>query len=174
METTETGVGVEDLEEPTRQSAIELIHPVFWTRVATGLEILKQDGLVLYPFETLRSPERQDWMFAFGRTVPGRILTRARAWSSWHQYGLAVDLVFDGDPSTAKIDWSWTGNWQRFGEVMEAQGLTWLGSPKSEFNEMPHVQLTAGMNLIVARSLFNEGGIPLVWDRFNQLLEAVV
>lgn len=45
-------------------------------------------------FEALRSEERQAWLYAQGRTRPGNKVTNAKsARTSWHGYGLAVDVV---------------------------------------------------------------------------------
>lgn len=38
-----------------------------------------------------RSPEEQDSLYESGRSRPGKIVTMARAWESWHNYGLAID-----------------------------------------------------------------------------------
>jgi peptidoglycan L-alanyl-D-glutamate endopeptidase CwlK len=51
-------------------------------------------------FETLRTQERQDWLYAQGRTRPGKIVTRTK--KSNHADGNAVDIVFldrNGNPT---------------------------------------------------------------------------
>lgn len=62
------------------------------------------------PFEGYRSPERQNYLFTVEKT------TKARAFQSAHQYGLAVDFV----PQVGG-KWSWDDNhdWEhlKFGAV---------------------------------------------------------
>ena len=41
---------------------------------------------------TYRSIERQNELFAQGRTAPGAIVTNARGGQSMHNYGLALDI----------------------------------------------------------------------------------
>lgn len=50
------------------------------------------------PFEGFRSNERQDYLYTVEKT------TKARAWRSAHNYGLAVDYVAYKDGV-----WSWEG-----------------------------------------------------------------
>ena len=56
--------------------------------------------------ETRRSFDRQNELFAQGRTAPGRIVTNARAGDSPHQYGLAADVTSSfgyGSPAALQI-----------------------------------------------------------------------
>lgn len=65
------------------------------------------------PFEGLRSPAKQETAFRAGAT-------KARAWQSPHQYGLAVDFVArHGDT------WSWakTHDWAFLARCAIARGL---------------------------------------------------
>lgn len=96
---------------------------------------------------TYRDAESQDALFAQGRTLPGRIVTNARAGQSWHNYGLAFDVV----PLRAgKPVWGTTGAdlalWRQVGEVGKRCGLEWAGEWK-RFREYPHFQWTGGLTL---------------------------
>jgi peptidoglycan L-alanyl-D-glutamate endopeptidase CwlK len=74
--------------------------------------------------EGYRSPARQDLLAAMGSAV-----TNARAFQSWHQYGLAADCAFlrDGKLVISEKDpWAMRG-YQLYGEVAESLGLTWGG-----------------------------------------------
>jgi hypothetical protein len=90
-------------------------------------------GLPLKVFEAWRSPDRQRFLFEQGRTRPGPKVTFARAWESYHQYGLAVDIVGFVDGK-----WTWDlpdATWQRMHAIGAAHGLERLGF------ETPHLQL---------------------------------
>lgn len=85
-------------------------------------------------FEGYRSPERQDELFR----SPGSV-TRARAWQSAHQYGLAVDYVF------------WTGerwSWDESHPWEEMRGIAFLSHPRKFLRaplrwDLPHLEHTA-------------------------------
>lgn len=87
----------------------------------------KKTEFLLLPFEGYRSPERQ-------RSL-GKGVTKAGAWLSPHQFGLAVDFVADlntrrGPFPTPKADkphWYWPdashGDWRVLAEAAASVGL---------------------------------------------------
>lgn len=154
-----------------RSASLDALHPTFRERLERGITLARAEGLPVHIFETTRTPERQNWLYGSGRTYPGKIITKASAWSSFHQYAVAADLAFDADIKTPKIEWTWDGNWKRLGEILMAQGLEWFGAPGSKFPEAPHFQLTGGITIMVARMLYNEGGLPAVWRKIDELLK---
>jgi len=82
--------------------SLNLLYPPFKYALLEGIDRANKDGLPLAVFETYRSPERQADLFKQGRTVPGRIVTKAMRWMSWHQYGVAADVALLKDGQ-----WSW-------------------------------------------------------------------
>src|SRR4030095_5509597 len=86
-------------------------------------------------FEGFRSAQRQEYLYAQGRTRPGAIITKAPPWSSLHQYGVAGDFVL------FESGWSWDDSgtrerwWDRLHEAGYAHGLMPLSW------EQPHLQL---------------------------------
>lgn len=89
----------------------------------------------------------------------GAIVTMARAGYSWHNFGLAVDLVpmISGQP-----DWSDLGNWQAVINAGESVGLV---NGKS-WNDQPHFQLTGIFPVSPTdevRSIFQHVGMAGVW-----------
>ncbi|MGZ3397697.1 MAG: M15 family metallopeptidase [Caulobacteraceae bacterium] len=111
------------------------LHPVVRAAVSAVLETLHGRGVPFQVFEAFRAPERQAWLYAQGRTRPGGIVTKAQAWQSYHQYGLAVDLVLFRQNA-----WSWStagadaGLWTMMHDVAQAHGLRPLSF------EAPHVE----------------------------------
>lgn len=75
--------------------------------------------------------------------VLGKHKTLAGPGESFHNYGMAVDLVvMDG----GKPDWDGVGpKWTTLGGIVAASGLEWAGS-WTTFRESGHVQLGAGAN----------------------------
>ena len=124
-----------------RQSDLDAVHPSLRTAVQSVLAELKTGKHPFEVFEAFRSPERQASLYAQGRTKPGNKVTKARPWTSYHQYGLAADFVL-------KIDgqWSWdtsganAGHWKALHEIARKYGLEPLSW------ELPHLQM-AGLRI---------------------------
>jgi peptidoglycan L-alanyl-D-glutamate endopeptidase CwlK len=120
-----------------RQTDLESLHPTVRSAVKAVLADLAAGNHPFEVFEAYRSPERQKHLFAKGRTTPGPKVTRADAWQSYHQYGLAADFVL-------KVggQWSWdtsganAAHWKALHEIGKKHGLEPLSW------EMPHLQIT--------------------------------
>lgn len=133
------------------------LHPTLRATVNALLEGFATSELPFRVFEGFRAPERQEWLFAQGRTRPGGIVTKAQAWESHHQYGLAVDLVlFDNGA------WSWDDRganaslWHRMRDAAKAAGLRVLDW------EMPHAELAVALSDLRAGKL--PGGGDASWQ----------
>jgi peptidoglycan L-alanyl-D-glutamate endopeptidase CwlK len=102
-----------------------LMHPDFNQRLLLVFRIMKEKyGYEMALLEGYRSPARQDMLAQMGSAV-----TNAKAFQSWHQYGLAADCAFlrDGKIVISEKDpWAMRG-YQLYGEVAESLGLTWGG-----------------------------------------------
>jgi peptidoglycan L-alanyl-D-glutamate endopeptidase CwlK len=102
-----------------------LLHPDFSQRLLLAFKIMKEKhGYEMALLEGYRSPARQDMLARMGSQV-----TNARAFQSWHQYGLAADCAFwrDGKLVISEKDpWAMRG-YQLYGQVAESLGLTWGG-----------------------------------------------
>jgi len=114
-----------------------LLHPDFSQRLLLAFKIMKeQHGYEMALLEGYRSPARQDELAATGGHV-----TNARAFQSWHQYGLAADCAFlrDGKLVISEKDpWAMRG-YQLYGQVAESLGLTWGGRWK--MMDFGHIEL---------------------------------
>lgn len=114
------------------------LHPNMRARVVRVMEAVEAEGLPLRVFEAWRAPERQRHLFEQGRTRPGAVVTFARPWESYHQHGLAVDIVGHVD---GKFTWELPdATWRRLHQIGAAHGLERLGF------ETPHLQL-AGLRI---------------------------
>lgn len=114
--------------------------------------IATKHGITIEVLSGYRSYAVQASLYAQGRTRPGHIVTRAKPGSSFHNYGLAIDLgLFAGGkyldetaPSRAdriykelsilagQLDIEWAGNW-------------------TSFCETPHFQKTYGFSIAQLR-----------------------
>lgn len=143
------------------------LHPEFRQRAEQLIDRLAQDDLPFRLFEGFRSPQRQRELYAQGRTKPGAIVTRARPWQSYHQYGLGADFVLFIDGQ-----WSWDDRgprdawWKRLHQYARAVGLEPLSF------ERPHVQL-AGLDLDDLRSGRYPAGGDASWsDHLEAAIES--
>ncbi len=120
---------------------------------------LVANGITVILTSTLRDFEAQADLYAQGRTKPGKIVTRAKPGQSWHNYGLAADVLplrhgkpvwgTDGDgidDSPADDERDDLEVWQTIGKLGERAGLEWAGRWPN-FREFPHFQYTGGLTL---------------------------
>ena len=110
----------------------------------------------------LRSWSAQAALYAQGRTKPGKIVTKARPGSSWHNYGLAIDLglfkngVYLDERKPAEADKLYT----EIGKLAATHGIEWAGNWKS-FQETPHFQITFGLTLADVRARMEAKGYDI-------------
>lgn len=89
--------------------------------------------------ETVRTVERQDQLYAQGRTEPGNIVTNAKgsSYSSMHQWGIAFDICrADGKGAYNESG----GYFNKVGQIGKNLGLEW-GGDWSSIVDKPHFQL---------------------------------
>ena len=159
------------------QKRMEGVHPTLQNRVLTLVEVLYEDGLRFAAFQGIRSIDHQAALYAQGRKpydviVQLRIKAGLRPTAiapseaekrvtnvrySYHNFGLAVDLVEDGDPKKAGIQWSWKTipHYRKIGMYAKALHIGWGGFWKS-WKDYPHVQLTGGLRLSEAIVLYKK------------------
>jgi len=157
------------------ETALIGVYPVLRVRVLTLITNLTNEELPFAAFMGIRTFTQQDVLWAQGRTTPGKIVTNAKGGESWHQFGLAVDLVEDGDISRTGIQWSWSDNaaYLKIGTAARLIGLEWGGWWKA-FVDYPHVQLVAGLSLAEANKIYADAGnsLEMVWAEVDRRLAA--
>lgn len=114
----------------------DLLDPDFRARLLMVYKIMReQHGYEMALIEGYRSPERQAKLAAIGDHV-----TRAGAFQSYHQFGLATDNAFYRNGKiviSEKDPWAMEG-YRLYGEVAESMGLTWGG--RWSFRDYGHVE----------------------------------
>lgn len=135
------------------------LHPDVRVKVEKWVAACATRGVDILVYCTLRTADEQAALYAMGRTAPGKIVTNAKPWQSWHQFGRAVDAVpmVNGKPDWSYSDldadrWPDEPWWQIY--VVEAgrAGLEWAGN-WTTFREFVHVQDTGGLTLGQAMEL---------------------
>lgn len=139
---------------------IQKLHPVL-VEEATNIykeicEALTGSAMCRFAY-TLRTNAEQDALYAKGRTAPGGKVTNARGGYSYHNYGLAVDIVLlkdkDGNGTYESASWETNvdfdgdgvADWLEVVNIFKSYGWEWGGDWK--FIDKPHFQKSLGKNI---------------------------
>ncbi len=152
---------------------VKLVHPKLRTEVeAIYKEICEAlSGKVLCRFAyTLRTFKEQDALYAQGRTIPNtKVVTNAKGGQSYHNYGLAVDIVMvlDKDKNGTYESASWDdkldvdgdgkSDWQEVVQIFKRYGWTYGGDWK--FVDKPHFEKPFGYSIMELQKLKNESKV---------------
>ena len=122
------------------EDIIERLHPKARGKVRAFIKSAEKIGINLRITNDggLRTFEEQDALYAKGRTTSGSKVTNAKAGKSYHNYGLAIDVVEIRD---GKAIW----NNPRQAEIVaigKKYGFEWGGDWSKP--DKPHFQLTFG------------------------------
>ncbi|MBS1641552.1 MAG: M15 family metallopeptidase [Bacteroidetes bacterium] len=147
---------------------IQLLHPkVREEALAIYKDICKAlTGYAICRFAcTYRSFAEQAILYAKGRTTPGSKVTQASAGKSYHNYGLAIDIVLllDTDKNGTYETASWDekkdfdgdniSDWQEIVSIFKQYGWEWGGDWK--FKDTPHFQKTFNKSINELLEMYN-------------------
>lgn len=153
----------------TDQEKLAQLQPDFANLIVKLMEAVKARGHELMISEGYRSFDRQNALYAKGRTTPGAKVTNAMGGQSYHNYGLAADLALkepvNGDhfPDVHPV-------WSIIGEEARKLGLTWGGDFKT-IKDRPHVEIKIALAEI--RKTYDKGGRDATWLLAKQSLTSV-
>lgn len=135
--------------------AISHLHPaaqhMAWMAI-DELEFVGEDCLIS---DTTRTVEEQENLWRQGRTRPGKIVTDARGGQSFHNYGLAFDVVPVGPLGVAmnkknKLEWAAIGRYDTYGRILQGIGLSWgfqmwgFDRPHFQYTEIQYIDKLTG------------------------------
>lgn len=162
------------LEVDQEKKLLELFPP-FADLVRRFVLEARAQGMPIAIFEGLRTFERQQELYNKGRDSSGKVIneslvvTKAPPGSSLHNYGLAVDVVFDSDQVKPGWQWSWDDKypWKKLADLSITFGLEpayyWKSMPES-----PHHQKTYALQIHELLSLYRDGGLLEVWAELQK------
>ena len=162
---------------------IQLMHPDLRNEVNEIYNAISNalTGKAICRFAyTLRTIKEQNDLFALGRTKAnpagktakkpmGNIVTNAKGGQSYHNFGLAFDIVllkdvkgngkFDTASWETNIDFDGDGkaDWQEIVTICKQYGWEWGGDWK--FTDMPHFQKTFGFSVVSLNAKVQEGKV---------------
>ena len=136
---------------------IQEIHPDLRTTVANFINHMESThGMQLRvgnnPFRTFAE---QDAEYARGRTAPGGIVTNARAGQSYHNYGLAVDVV-EVHPHYGYEKGYDQRRWDTIGQEAINAGFVWGGN-FTTIVDKPHIEMSFGFTTAQLLVRYNNG-----------------
>lgn len=185
---TATGAATDIPQMNARSEAVLAnVNPQLANRVRLMAAELRAQGIDIIVTSGLRTHAQQTALYAQGRESLSRVnelrriagwgpisasenrgrVTNARAGSSLHNYGLAVDVVplVNGQPN-----WN-VGNdvWNRIGAAGKRQGMEW-GGDFTSIVDKPHFQMTGGRSVSDLNRQYNANGgsLPAIWADVNR------
>jgi len=147
---------------------IQLLHPKVREEVSDIYDEICEalTGRAICRFAyTLRTFKEQQDLYEIGRSRPGKKVTNASAGMSYHNYGLAIDivLIIDGKNASWDIKSDFDGDkkadWQEIVTIFKQHGWTWGGDWK--FTDYPHFEKTFGYSvrdLLAKHQALKSGG----------------
>lgn len=138
---------------------LDFLFPPLARAVTDAIASAQSAGLRVAIFEGYRSPARSDWLFEQGRKRAGKIVTNAGAWSSWHNYGLAIDVAF----LTENNEWTWEGDFHAV-----VPHFAKFGIDRPWESDAGHYQFAGGVTLALAKNLATKRGMQDLWANVMQ------
>ncbi len=139
---------------------IESLHPKIRSNAICFInDVEKTLKIKLRITHGLRTIKEQDALYAIGRDKSGKkvgkVVTNAKGGESFHNYGLAIDVV---EINAGKAIWN--TEWDKIAKIGEKHGFEWGGSWKT-FKDKPHFQKTYGRKIgdlkkLIKKSVPNE------------------
>jgi len=136
----------------TRCKDLDKLHPKVAAMTRALLELCKKEKLNCEVFETYRTGERSNELCTKGTGAP--------AGYSYHNFGIAVDIVFKDKDG----NWSWSEDhdWDKLAELGKQVGFE-AGRDWKKPKDSPHFQYTFGLSTNALRC-----GTPLPpYDQFK-------
>ena len=136
------------------EQRIGKLHPAIRDRVRQFINEAARLGIKLRITSGLRDFDEQSKLYAQGRTDPGQIVTNAKPGSSFHNYGLAIDVV---EIKEGKGLWD-NPNWPKIGAIGKSFGFAWGGDWKN-FKDIPHFEYPPGTTASQLLAMVKAGNV---------------
>lgn len=129
------------------------LHPQMRDKVRQFINNADQQGIKLRVTSGYRSWDEQAALYAQGRTAPGAIVTNAKPGDSYHNYGLAVDVV----PIVNGVA-DWSTDWNKIAGIGKPLGFVW-GGEFTTITDKPHFEMHFGNTLASLKDKYNSGDL---------------
>jgi LysM repeat protein len=140
------------------QERLARVAPVLADRGLKLVQRCREAGVRIQVDGSLRTWAQQDALYASGRTKSGKVVTNARGGQSFHNFGLAFDILLLD--ASGKVTWDGQHpGWRIAGRAGVAVGLLWGGDWKG-FKDLPHFEIRGQLSLADCCDLYTEAGEP--------------
>lgn len=142
---------------------LKLLYPGFRDELLTALNIIVQTtGMNVRLTCGFRSISDQQKVYNQGRTAPGKIVTQAEPFQTFHNYGLAADFCFRGKDPYLDMTENASLIWSQVGSIASQNALTWGGTFK--FQDKPHLENNYGLFWENCQSMVEDNGLGNLWS----------
>lgn len=121
-----------------------------------------------------RDPVEQDGLYSIGRTtqLDRAIVTNAKGFKSYHNYGLAIDFCWDRDAKREGLQPGWEPE-QYKALAEEAEKLDLLCGGKFTNPDWPHIQLPMNvLGLTRLEELYKNKGLEACWEEVERIMRS--
>jgi peptidoglycan L-alanyl-D-glutamate endopeptidase CwlK len=154
----------------TNEEHILTLYPAIQNDMAEFAAECAHLGAFIY--YSRRSFELQAHLYALGRTIknPEGIVTNAKPGLSFHNYGLAIDLVF----KTSAGEWTWDkprSLWMKLGSIAAEHGIE---HGDRGYEDLPHFQKVFGQlpeNLLACYNVNHS--LQDVWNGLDEVRKEI-
>ena len=144
---------------------IKLIHPKLREEVAEIYDEICEalSGSAMCRFShTLRTFAEQNVLYAQGRTKPGKIVTNAKGGLSYHNYGMAIDIVLIANGAASwdsgkDFDADGKADWMEVVSIFKQFG--WEAGIDWKFRDAPHFQKSLGYSVRQLVAMHQSGNV---------------
>jgi peptidoglycan L-alanyl-D-glutamate endopeptidase CwlK len=128
--------------DQTNIQKIAQLHPIAKEIATIFFDRLSKINLDFLITDAYRSIEEQNQLYSKGRTSKGKIVTQIKGGYSYHNYGLAFDIV---PVSNGKLNYDDQNSYILAAQAAETLGLEWGGNQKKSTGT-PHFQYSLSLN----------------------------
>lgn len=130
---------------------LNALHPLVINEFKQFIETCEEQlDITLRITQGLRTIAEQDALYAQGRTKPGKIVTKAKGGSSFHNFGTAIDVL---RLDNGKADWNY--DLEKLVTFMP-DNMDWGGHWQT-IKDDPHFQITFGYKWQELLQKYNAG-----------------
>jgi len=132
------------MRDPSNVAKINLLHPKVRQLFTDFIDDAENSlNISLSIVQGLRSFSQQQAIYDQGRTKPGEIVTWSPAGTSYHNYGLAIDVCPYND---GKGGLNWNYDFAKLLPFAQKHGITWGGNFPVGKKDTDHFENKLGYN----------------------------
>lgn len=132
------------MRDPSNDGKIKLLHPKIRSDFQAFIEHAEDElNISLSVVQGFRTFSQQQALYEQGRTKPGTIVTWSPAGTSYHNYGLAMDVC----PYIAgKQGLDWNYDFSKLSAIAQRYNITWGGDFPKGKKDLDHFENKCGLN----------------------------